>query len=359
MFVTKQDRTPKETNGTIKKTKAYDWTKTTSDDFTGTYTFKPNELAKDGKRLYKCAAKEEECAKTQPSKDKEGKVWKITTLPADEWTQTEIDSKQSKQKSCFDYEEGYAFLQNDSVCDPDYPTKGIWTCLDATECSNNKPNLKKVKELQKVWALTMEKFYMKDGEKKVSNTIIKRDTTKKPKEGAPVQCKDFEDFESGNDSKDGTIGDQLYWCEKGRVYKCNEKEKEVDSKTEKDAQGAPNKIKVREVCSNGCQPSSDNSGAWSMVRQRGSVQKLSKDEINKRFGEERKVKSCMVDTTFKSTHASWDKKEVTAGVIKLADGVACSEDKETQRKQWASGIESRAKLPENFLEWPKNAKVID
>jgi len=83
MFITKKDRTPKSADGqTIQKTKAYDWTKTTSEDFTGTYSFKSNDLAKDGERLYKCAANPDDCKKTQPSKDKDGKIWKITTLPA-------------------------------------------------------------------------------------------------------------------------------------------------------------------------------------------------------------------------------------------------------------------------------------
>lgn len=80
---------------------------------------------------------------------------------------------------------------------------------------------------------------MKDGEKVESKTIIERDNTKKPKEGAPVQCKDFEDFEAGNGVKDASIGQSLFWCEKGRVYKCNEKETQVDSKTLKDKNGAP------------------------------------------------------------------------------------------------------------------------
>jgi hypothetical protein len=46
----------------------------------------------------------------------------------------------------------------------------------------------------------------------------------------------------------------------------------------------------------------------------------------------------MPDSTFKQTHASWDKKEVTSGTVKLTNGVACSEDKDTQRKAWSSMI---------------------
>lgn len=80
MFFTKKDRTPRDGAGKVKPTKAYDWTKTTKSDFTGTYTIKSGDLSYDAtaKRIYKCRGKPEECQKTQPSKDADGKIWQIT-----------------------------------------------------------------------------------------------------------------------------------------------------------------------------------------------------------------------------------------------------------------------------------------
>jgi len=123
----------------------------------------------------------------------------------------------------------------------------------------------------------------------------------------------------------------------------------------------PKKIKIRETCSNGNKPSSDNSGAWSMVRQRGTVAKLSKDEVNKRFGEKKKTGDCMPDQSFRKSHASWDgaSKKVTEGSIELNNGVACSKDEGIKRRAWASSVETRGKLPEKYSEWPRNAKIID
>lgn len=120
-------------------------------------------------------------------------------------------------------------------------------------------------------------------------------------------------------------------------------------------------VAVRETCSNGSKPSADNSGAWSMVRQRGTVSKMGKTEINARYGPLRQMDKCMGDKTFASEHASWSgkTKDVTEGAIKLTEGIACSEDSEVQRKIQASTIEVRGKLPENYAEWPRNARIID
>jgi hypothetical protein len=41
-----------------------------------------------------------------------------------------------------------------------------------------------------------------------------------PVEGAPVTCKDYEDFDAAATS--ASIGDNLLWCENGRVYECTE-----------------------------------------------------------------------------------------------------------------------------------------
>jgi len=41
-----------------------------------------------------------------------------------------------------------------------------------------------------------------------------------PVEGAPVTCKDYEDFDAA--ATTASIGDDLLWCENGRVYECTE-----------------------------------------------------------------------------------------------------------------------------------------
>lgn len=99
-----------------------------------------------------------------------------------------------------------------------------------------------------------------------------------------------------------------------------------------------------------------------MVRQRGTVSKKSKTEINARYGTKKyQAANCMPDQTFASSHASWSgkAKDVTEGAIKLTEGIACSEDKEIQRKALASMVDVRGKLPETYAEWPRNARIID
>lgn len=99
-----------------------------------------------------------------------------------------------------------------------------------------------------------------------------------------------------------------------------------------------------------------------MVRQRGTVSKKTKTEIDGRYGPKKQVAgNCLVDQTFATSHASWSgkTKDVTEGAIKLTEGNACSEDAEVQRKALASMVEVRGKLPETYAEWPRNARIID
>jgi len=47
----------------------------------------------DAKRLWKCIGKAEDCQKTQPSTDKDRKVWQITAIKPVEFTKDEISAK--------------------------------------------------------------------------------------------------------------------------------------------------------------------------------------------------------------------------------------------------------------------------
>jgi len=270
------------------ETKAYDWTKTTKSDFDGTYKIKSGDLSMDAKRIFKCIGKDADCQKTQPSLDKDRKIWSITQLKGKEFTADEIKAKQKPPAKCFDYKTGDPLLQSDIVCDPQLPTKFAWTCMDATKCADTKPDLNKAKENEKTWKLI-----------KGSDAVIEK--REPPKQGDAVTCNDFE-----QKAKDEDISKQqkFIWCSKGRAYKCIEPATEKDT-GKKDAKGNAIKEKTYPGCSGEKPEFGVKSGTWELLRQKATVNKLSKDDINKRFGAKKETGRCMPDETFKKDHASW------------------------------------------------------
>jgi len=68
-----------------------------------------------------------------------------------EFTAEEIELDQKNIKDCFKFEENFPFLEGDAVCDPDMPTYGMWTCMDALNCPTMMPGLDFIEELEGTW----------------------------------------------------------------------------------------------------------------------------------------------------------------------------------------------------------------
>jgi hypothetical protein len=65
------------------------------------------------------------------------------------------------------------------------------------------------------------------------------------------------------------------------------------------------------------------------------------------------------DVIFEEDNSAWRDKVISSGSLTVEAGTVCTEDLDTRERLHAGAVQSRAKVPTEFSEIPRNAQIID
>lgn len=163
------------------------------------------------------------------------------------------------------------------------------------------------------------------------------------------------------------IGENLYWCDKGRAYECTETATCVETADPETGDVTLSDC-TRPTCSSNT-PSSDTYGVWSLLRAAAETETFDLSafaELEEDWFGEPEVyfvegeSACMEDLTFRPSGA-WDDITITdaTGKITITDGIVCTNDADIARRAFNTQVTVSAALPSDPTDYPRNVYIAD